>query len=846
MTLTDDIKRVILIQFFVSILFCTDIFAQSDSCDVIKRDFVKVQSILDQMQKQNNVSGRDSIYKIYIKRVNAACPCDYWFANHLYFSYYQFTFYKLKSKEGALAMFHHKIQECQEVNDSTTLFMHYRKGMFHLRNDDYKNMKHHLDEAVHIGERKFESNYRDLYASRVNIGLYYNWKQEYETALSKHMENEQLLGNRLFKDTSARINNVSSIIDMARVQGLSDIEQEYTNHLTNLTKGTKFEKEALDNLHLGAFDFYVKNNQLEKASLYLQTIEEVFFDYYTDIGLSYVSYLRKTGKRTEAMQQVRVLDSLFVNIPKHHFLRVNLNLEKHALEMNPSGNGEEWYKSITTSLHNNYINLINENVSEHSDNISLITSKYFNLINQMAGYADIQKLLEVYDKMNNLKNASGNYYKKLSHFVANSQDEELRNDIQEYRRLTSTLLKSNDDGPFLGAIEKVSKKIQLKLDDANIRWHTSTQIKDLKGQLSEDEVFIDFFQPDKLSENDVMCAFIIGKSGGYFYKYQNVSSGLNNQTEGSNYTNNGKENKRLYDYLIQPLEASLVGKKHLYVSTDGVLNQIALDILSPSGKKNDMLGDRFEVTYVESATSLIDLKSIETKTLTPDKYLLVGGIKYDCMQDAQENALLAQNEPILRSEILYLPGSKVEVDMIGNKFKNNTISFEKLEDCKPTKTTVMLALEDGSYNHVHISTHGTFIQQKATSKNKYFSFNKNSQLVLSKSSSTEDQSLSAVEILNLNLENKELVFLSACNTGKGSFLAGMGNASVANAFKKAGVNKVIATLWPIPDDITVELCDYFYAHYLESRDVNESLRYAKKILRSKYSPEKWAAFRVMN
>ena len=77
-------------------------------------------------------------------------------------------------------------------------------------------------------------------------------------------------------------------------------------------------------------------------------------------------------------------------------------------------------------------------------------------------------------------------------------------------------------------------------------------------------------------------------------------------------------------------------------------------------------------------------------------------------------------------------------------------------------------------------------------------------------------------------------------------MSGFGNASVANAFKKAGAKKVIATLWPIPDDVTVELCDHFYTHYLKSNDANSAMQYAKKMLRSKYSPEQWASFRVMN
>ena len=91
-----------------------------------------------------------------------------------------------------------------------------------------------------------------------------------------------------------------------------------------------------------------------------------------------------------------------------------------------------------------------------------------------------------------------------------------------------------------------------------------------------------------------------------------------------------------------------------------------------------------------------------------------------------------------------------------------------------------------------------------------------------------------------------MVFVSACNTGKGLYKPGFGNASIANAFMRAGVKKVVATLWPIPDKITTELCHHFYAHYLTNKDANEAMRFAKDKLKVHYSPEQWAAFRVMN
>ena len=192
-----------------------------------------------------------------------------------------------------------------------------------------------------------------------------------------------------------------------------------------------------------------------------------------------------------------------------------------------------------------------------------------------------------------------------------------------------------------------------------------------------------------------------------------------------------------------------------------------------------------------------------------------------------------------------MPGSKREIDTIAAKLTKASYQNVVLSSCDATKLQVKQLLEDQKISSVHISTHG-FIEKTEENSSNYFKTNLDAQLMLAKDKNQEDHKLTALDIIDIDMKEKELVFLSACNTGQGYYLPGLGNASVANAFKKAGAQKVVATLWSIPDDVTVELCDHFYTHYLITKDANEAMRKAKKALRNKYGPEKWAAFRVMN
>ncbi|MBK7701178.1 MAG: hypothetical protein IPJ39_21865 [Saprospiraceae bacterium] len=55
-------------------------------------------------------------------------------------------------------------------------------------------MAYHLEEAAKL-RRKFENNYRDLYASRYNKGVYYDWKNDLKSSLKCYLDNEKLLGD---------------------------------------------------------------------------------------------------------------------------------------------------------------------------------------------------------------------------------------------------------------------------------------------------------------------------------------------------------------------------------------------------------------------------------------------------------------------------------------------------------------------------------------------------------------------------------------------------------------------------------------------------------------------------
>jgi CHAT domain-containing protein len=73
-----------------------------------------------------------------------------------------------------------------------------------------------------------------------------------------------------------------------------------------------------------------------------------------------------------------------------------------------------------------------------------------------------------------------------------------------------------------------------------------------------------------------------------------------------------------------------------------------------------------------------------------------------------------------------------------------------------------------------------------------------------------DGPLSVVDVARLRLDQTELAFLSACETGRPGRRLTDEAIHLASAFQLAGYRHVVATLWPIGDRIAVAFAEDFY------------------------------------
>lgn len=162
-------------------------------------------------------------------------------------------------------------------------------------------------------------------------------------------------------------------------------------------------------------------------------------------------------------------------------------------------------------------------------------------------------------------------------------------------------------------------------------------------------------------------------------------------------------------------------------------------------------------------------------------------------------------------------------------------------------------------NILHISTHGFF--EEDDSHKKGYNPMYNSGLFFAGADSTwtksdtlfvatsmlDDGILRADEIQYLDFSNCSLAVLSACRTGLGQSKKTEGVYGLQRAFKLAGVEKILMSLWNVDDRCTSMLMKYFYENLRSGSTYEEALRKAQSAIRETYpSPEYWGAFVVLN
>jgi CHAT domain-containing protein len=106
-----------------------------------------------------------------------------------------------------------------------------------------------------------------------------------------------------------------------------------------------------------------------------------------------------------------------------------------------------------------------------------------------------------------------------------------------------------------------------------------------------------------------------------------------------------------------------------------------------------------------------------------------------------------------------------------------------------------------------------------------------------------DGRIYAYELFELNLSN-ELVMLSSCESGSGSYIQGSGITGLSRAFTYAGAQSLVMNLWQIRDQTASEIAVSFYTYLNRGMNKDQAMQMAKMdyINKSNSDPYLWGSY----
>lgn len=755
------------------------------------------------------------------------------------------SFYKPEQSEYA-----------QIVNTVATLY-------YFLAN--YEKAELYYKEALELKKKYYGENHTEYASALNNMGTLYLSKATSEKNSEKAI-NWANSAVDFFKQSIEIDSAVFGMDNIEMTSGLNNLGEAY--RVMGETKGSErallksieiIEKNLSANNRLTAVSYnnlsmlYSFMKRYEDAEKMAEKALSIFDEAFGKNSSPSINTVQNLGAIYEATG--RFMEA------KEKYLQ-SWKIEKDLLEQNFSFLSESEKESYITSIKtNNYqFNTFSLRIKDKDPTVA------------RAVYEN-----EIYQKGLLFRSSS-----RVKAIVMASKDEELKSDYYSWmdlRQELSVLYATPEDNrqknikeveEKANALEKslVSKSDEVKsaLSKSEIKW-TDVRNKLKPGQAAIE--FIQFLNTDDLSE--IYVALILTPNSEspemtYLFSEDQLkkiignNSGTTYESVSALYGKQKKLNVELFSLVWGPLEKSLKGINEIFYSPAGSLHKISFSSLGDMNGR--FVSDKYQLHQVNSTASLLEMKG---ETMDPSKSMLalVGGVKYDSDKSSQH-------------VWSYLPGTLTETEHIQSSLAKSGVKTEILTAELASEENLKKMDGEKSPTILHVATHGFFfgdpnVQKEKIEKQvtavkfrgesrgvKTLVENPNplmrSGIVLAGANDVwnetqpgiktekEDGILTAYEVSLMDFQNTKLVVLSACETGLGDIKGSEGVYGLQRAFRIAGVDKLIMSLWQVPDKETEEFMTSFYNELIKTKEIRKSFTNAQKMMRAKYDPYFWGAF----
>lgn len=253
---------------------------------------------------------------------------------------------------------------------------------------------------------------------------------------------------------------------------------------------------------------------------------------------------------------------------------------------------------------------------------------------------------------------------------------------------------------------------------------------------------------------------------------------------------------QLRKLIFDPLRARIPSQvRELVVVPDGPLHALPFSVVAP----------QYPHSISPSATIWSTIRKNNARTLVPSGLSVVDPHRENSAAQARREPYRGSGQGDIH---LPLPASKREAKAI-NTFLGAQLRSIQGTQATPSRLTQTWRPQD---NLLHIAAHSEVLLEEP----------QRSSLLLANAGRPDDGRLSAKDIAKLPAKNA-VVVLAGCATGWGTLLAGEGVLSLARAFQRAGASTVVASLWPIRDELTAEFFERFYEILGQGKSIAQAL-----------------------
>ena len=462
------------------------------------------------------------------------------------------------------------------------------------------------------------------------------------------------------------------------------------------------------------------------------------------------------------------------------------------------------------------------------------------------------------------------------------------NELTTKKQQIQVLQEKEPQSDYLKQIQEEAERLEKQITRSSAAYRENQAMwqitwDSVQNHLSSNDVAIEYFSAPLSEDSTMYCALLIRHDSEYpelipFFEEKEISPYLSSTNTTYDFYSDGETISQLVWSKILPY---IKEGETIYFAPSDLLHQLAIEYL-PYDETRTM-SDVYNMVRLSSTREIV-LNKQDTEYTTATIY---GGIAYDLEEDillaesenyATENLLASrsiENDTLNRGNVKYLPGTKKEAESINLLLQQSNISAKLYTTAKANEESFK-SLSGKHRNILHIGTHGFTWTDSVAKKQDLFAqrvqlmgqeqhydtsidpLNRcgllfaGANIALQGNSKNlpegvQDGILTAKEISLLDLRDANLVVLSACETAKGD-ITSEGVFGLQRAFKMAGVQTIIMSLWKVNDQATQLLMTEFYNNWIgKHQSKREAFRNAQNTVRTRYEePEYWAGFIMLD